>query len=68
MYVTGMQCGGGSNKISPALSAVPWVEGVQVSPASGRVTIRFNEQRTSPHRMEAAVISSAFDVTHLSAD
>jgi len=67
MNVTGMQCGGCSTKISLALNALTGVEDVQVSLASGQVTVRYDEQRTSPQQLEAAVISSGFGVNGMSA-
>jgi copper chaperone CopZ len=62
-----MQCGGCSTKISLALSAVTGVEDVQVSLASGHVTVRYDEQRTSPHRLEAVVLNSGFGVNGMNA-
>jgi copper chaperone CopZ len=62
MNVTGMQCGGCSTKISLALNATIGVEDVQVSLASGQVTVRYDEQRTSPQQLEATVISTGFGV------
>jgi copper chaperone len=67
MNVTGMQCGGCSTKISLALNALSGVEDVQVSLASGQVTVRYDEQQTSPHQLEAAVIDSGFGVNGMSA-
>jgi copper chaperone CopZ len=67
MTVTGMQCGGCSNKISIALNAIAGVEDVQVSLASGQVTVRYDEQCISPHQLEAVVINSGFGVNGMSA-
>jgi len=67
MNVTGMQCGGCSTKISLALNALTGVEDVQVSLASGQVSVQYNEQRMSPQQLEAAVINSGFGVNGLNA-
>lgn len=67
MNVTGMQCGGCSNEIALALNSTTGVEDVQVSLASGQVTVRDDEQRTSPHQLEATVISSGFGVNGMNA-
>ena len=67
MNVTGMQCGGCSTKISLALNAITGVEDVQVSLASGQVSVQYNEQRMSPQQLEAAVINSGFGVNGLNA-
>jgi copper chaperone CopZ len=45
MSVTGMQCGGCSTKLSLALNKVVAVEDVQVSLASGQVTVRYPGHR-----------------------
>ncbi|MEO7206299.1 MAG: heavy-metal-associated domain-containing protein [Steroidobacteraceae bacterium] len=62
MIVTGMVCGGCTNKLSRALNEVVGVEDVQVSLASGEVTVRFDERVTSPHRLSAAVVGTGFGV------
>jgi hypothetical protein len=43
------------------------VEDVQVSLASGQVTVRYDEQRTSPLQLEAVVINSGFGVNGMNA-
>lgn len=65
--VNGMQCGGCVTKISLALKSVTGVEDVQVSLASGQVTVRYDEQLTSPQQLEAAVINSGFGVNGMNA-
>jgi copper chaperone len=67
MNVSGMQCGGCSTKISLALNAITGVEDVQVSLASGRVTVRYDEERTSPQQLEAVVINAGFGVNGMNA-
>jgi copper chaperone CopZ len=62
MTVTGMKCGGCPIKLSLALNAVSGVEDVQVSLASGKVTVRYDERYTSPPRLKGTVISTGFGV------
>jgi len=56
MTVTGMQCGGCPTKISLALNEASGVTDVQVSLASGEVTVRYDEERTSPAQLKALII------------
>ena len=62
MNVTGMQCGGCVLKISLALNQVVGVDNVQVSLASGEVTVVYDESRTSPQHLEEVVISTGYGV------
>ncbi|MEP6546365.1 MAG: heavy-metal-associated domain-containing protein [Gammaproteobacteria bacterium] len=62
MIVTGMACGGCTNKLSLALNEVNGVDDVQISLASGEVTVRYDEQRTSPQQLNAVVVSTGFGV------
>jgi copper chaperone CopZ len=62
MAVTGMLCGGCPTKISLALNEATGVTDVQVSLASGEVTIRYDEERTSPVELKAVVIKTGFGV------
>jgi copper chaperone len=62
MNVTGMQCGGCSNKISLALKEAVGIEDVQVSLASGEVTVRYDEGRTSPTKLREIVTATGFGV------
>ena len=62
MAVTGMMCGGCPIKLSLALNGVTGVEDVQVSLASGEVTVRYDERRASPLQLKAAVVSTGFGV------
>ncbi|MEP6885263.1 MAG: heavy metal-associated domain-containing protein [Gammaproteobacteria bacterium] len=67
MIVTGMSCGGCTNKISLALNEVIGVEDVQVSLASGEVTVRYDERSTSPQQLSAVVVRSGFGVDGIAA-
>jgi copper chaperone len=62
MNVTGMQCGGCSTKISLALKEAAGIEDVQISLASGEVTVRYDDGRTSPARLRETVIATGFGV------
>jgi copper chaperone CopZ len=62
MTVTGMQCGGCPTKISLALNEATGVTDVQVSLASGEVTVRYDEERTSPAQLKVVVIKTGFGV------
>jgi copper chaperone len=67
MNVTGMQCGGCATKISLALNRLTGVEDVQVSLASGEVTVRYDERLTSPPKLKDVVINSGFGVDGIDA-
>jgi copper chaperone CopZ len=54
-------------QISLALNALTGVEDVQVSLVSAQVTVPYDEQPTSPHQLEAAVINSGLGVNGLNA-
>jgi Cu+-exporting ATPase len=62
MAVTGMQCGGCPIKLSLALNGVAGVEDVQVSLASGEVTVCYDENLTSTPQLKAMVIKTGFGV------
>ena len=62
MTITGMQCGGCATKISLALIEASGVTDVQVSLASGEVTVRYDEEHTSPVQLKAVVIKTGFGV------
>jgi copper chaperone CopZ len=67
MHVTGMKCGGCTNKISLALNEIVGVTDVQVSLASGEVTVRYDERITSSQRLSAVVVSTGFGVDGIAA-
>jgi len=62
MTVAGMKCGGCPIKLSLALRGVSGVDDVQVSLASGEVTVYFDEALTSTPRLKAIVIKTGFGV------
>jgi copper chaperone CopZ len=62
MNVTGMRCGGCSNKISLALKETDGIEDVQVSLASGEVTVRYDDGRISAAKLRGVVTTTGFGV------
>lgn len=67
MTVTGMLCGGCPIKLSRALKEVAGVEDVQISLASGEVTVRYDEGRISPPQLKEIVIRTGFGVDGIAA-
>jgi copper chaperone CopZ len=62
MNVTGMYCGGCVTKLELALNRIVGVDNVQISLASGEVTVVYDESRTSPTELETGVIRTGFGV------
>jgi copper chaperone len=62
MDVKGMQCGGCPIKLALALNQSVGVDDVQISLASGEVTVRFDEQRTSLSKLKDVIVSTGFGV------
>jgi copper chaperone CopZ len=62
MTVTGMKCGGCPTKLSLALSEATGVTDVQVSLASGEVTVRYDEEHISPAQLKSVVFKTGFGV------
>lgn len=67
MNVTGMKCGGCPIKLSLALKESVGVEDVQISLASGEVTVRYDEIRTSPSHLKDVIIRTGFGVDGIAA-
>jgi Cd2+/Zn2+-exporting ATPase len=67
MDVSGMKCGGCLTKLSLALKQSVGVEDVQISLASGEVTVRYDEIRTSPSQLKDVVIRTGFGVDGIAA-
>lgn len=59
-FVTGMQCGGCTIKLSLALRTLRGVDDVQISLASGEVTVVYDPGLVTPHQIQAAVINTGF--------
>lgn len=66
-FVTGMQCGGCTNKLSLALRRLSGVDDVQISLASGEVTIVYDPALVSPERIQEAVIRTGFGTAGIDA-
>ena len=62
LKVTGMTCGGCSSNVTHALKAVVGVDVVDVSLAAGEATVRYDERRTSPDQLKAAVKGAGYGV------
>ncbi|MDP2102272.1 MAG: heavy-metal-associated domain-containing protein [Methylotenera sp.] len=62
LKVTGMTCGGCSNKVTNALKAVNGVEDVVVSLADGQAIVQYNEALSSPAQLRSAVTNPGFSV------
>ena len=67
MNVTGMMCGGCPIKLSLALKQSIGVEDVQISLASGEVTVRYDDARTSPSQLKDVIIRTGFGVDGIAA-
>jgi len=67
LFVSGMQCGGCPIKLSLALRKVAGVDDVQISLASGEVTIVYDEARTSPAALTEAIIRTGFGAAGIAA-
>lgn len=59
-FVTGMQCGGCTIKLSLALRRLSGVDDVQISLASGEVTVAYDPALVSPVRIQQTVIKTGF--------
>ncbi len=62
LKVTGMTCGGCSSKVTKALKALSGVSDVDVSLATGKATVQFDEQKTSPDQLKSAVKDAGYGV------
>ena len=58
--VTGMQCGGCTIKLSLALRMLSGVDDVQISLASGEVTVVYQPTLVSPTQIQETVIRTGF--------
>lgn len=62
LNVTGMTCGGCTSNVTNALKAVAGVGDVSVSLSAGEATVQYDEKRTSPDQLKAAVKGAGFGV------
>ena len=70
MRIEGMDCGACAIKIEGALKRIPGIADIQVSYATGTLSLRLDEGRTSLERIEATIrglgyASAPFDATAL---
>ena len=66
-FVTGMQCGGCTNKLSLALRSLIGVDDVQISRASGEVTVVYEPALVSPPQIQETVIRTGFGTAGVNA-
>jgi copper chaperone len=66
-FVTGMQCGGCTNKLSLALRSLSGVDDVQISLASGEVTVVYEPALVSPPQIHETVIRTGFGTAGINA-
>jgi copper chaperone CopZ len=59
-FVTGMQCGGCTIKLSLALRLLSGVNDVQISLASGEVSVVYDPDRVSAEQIRETVIDTGF--------
>ena len=62
LKVTGMTCGGCTSNVTHALQAIAGVDDVEVSLAAGEATVQYDERRTSPDQLKAAVKGAGYGV------
>jgi copper chaperone CopZ len=62
LKVTGMTCGGCTNKVTSALKAIDGVDDVKVSLTAGEATVQYDERRTSPDQLKSAVQGAGYAV------
>ncbi|MEB0032176.1 heavy-metal-associated domain-containing protein [Undibacterium sp. RTI2.1] len=67
LKVTGMTCGGCINTVTKALKAVSGVSEVNVSLAEGEATVQFDEARSSPDQLKAAIEEAGYGIDGSSA-
>lgn len=66
--VTGMTCGGCTNKVTRVLEAVSGVTEAKVSLASGEATVRYDEHLTSLDKINSSVRNAGYGVELASGD
>ena len=62
LSVSGMSCGGCTSKLTRALKAVVGVSDVEVSLATGKATVKYDERTASPVQLKAAVEGAGYGV------
>ena len=62
LKVTGMTCGGCTNHVASALKAIPGVNDVKVSLATGEAAVEYDERVTAPDQLKSAVKGAGFGV------
>lgn len=67
LTVTGMTCGGCTNNVTKALTAVDGVSNVIVSLSGGNATVQYDEKITSPEHLKVAIEAAGYGVNDSSA-
>lgn len=60
--VTGMTCGGCTSNVTRALTAHSGVNDVNVSLATGKVTVQYDEKLTSPEQLKSVIKLAGYGV------
>jgi len=67
LFATGMQCGGCTIKLSLALRQLSGVDDVQISLASGEVTVVYDPALVSPAQIQECVLRTGFGTAGMDA-
>jgi copper ion binding protein len=62
LHVTGMTCGGCENAVKRAVGKLPGVASVEASHTERRVTVEFDEVRTSLDAIKAKITTLGYQV------
>lgn len=62
MTVQGMTCGGCVNSVKRALGSVAGVNQADVDLSSGRVSVDYDDGKTSPAALKGAIEDAGYDV------
>jgi len=62
LKITGMTCGGCVSKVSHALKTIGGVGEVSVSLPNHKATVQYDETKTAPEKLVAAVVAAGYGV------
>lgn len=62
LTVTGMTCGGCTNNVTKALTAVNGVTNVIVSLSNGNATVQYDEKLISPYQLKSVIKQAGYGV------
>ena len=66
--VTGMTCGGCESHVRTAVGALPGVRTVLIEPESGRATVAFDPQLTTPSAVADTITAAGYPARELTGD